>query len=59
MKTREEQFGQCVDRRLGVGATRCVGENMATSCGNFVSIALRRMRSLSYSASEISGASFS
>jgi hypothetical protein len=44
---------------VGVGATRWVGLNMSTSCGNFASIAFSRWRSLSYSASESSGASFS
>ena len=44
---------------VGAGATRCVGLNMSTSCGNLASIAFSRWRSLSYSASEISGASFS
>jgi len=44
-------------RDLGEG--RCVGLNMSTICGKRASIAFNLCRSLSYSASEISGSSFS
>ncbi len=41
----------------GAAPTFCDGESLVTSSGNLASIALKRLRSASYSASEIFGAS--
>ena len=44
-------------RPEGCAPTFCDGESLVTSSGNLASIALKRWRNASYSASEIFGAS--